>query len=499
MTIVLVLCLGGLTFSTQEMPGLVVSPMGSLTGQAACNFRLEDMDGDGVLDVVLPEVVYFQREDRFPLEARAPFPASALRGRMDLWGGAAYVAAPGHVRRFRWDGERWLMVEDMPCEWPPSLERERTRNGGAAEWDGPGFMDFLHDMDGDGAPEIVLVSPAGVHSLGLVEDRYVERAVWPVLPSLALLPGEAPALWPKTSRSLTFLPRAMSCRLVIESGRIRVLRRNPLPSGEAVTHEKTWTWTPSEFGLSAPNRVEDATPPMPYYIRACRLNEDDETDYAGGVYQPTKSMTISAAVWLFRASLDGGASFFTRRGLCFPGYRNPYALLDFDGDGDKDIVCNDVPWLSSGVKEVASRLSTSRKLEHQIRVYLQVPGGFSEAPALVRIAQIQLEKPPLFQGPMFRAYRRGEVIDITGDFNGDGYKDLLVRERLGRLRVYLAEGFRFSSEPAAELPMEGNARFAVADVDGDGRGDIVFYSDSSPEGGQRDRQTWVAFSREAGL
>ena len=56
-TIVLALCLGGLTFSTQEMPGLAVASVGPLTGKASCNFRVEDMDGDGNADVVLSDNV----------------------------------------------------------------------------------------------------------------------------------------------------------------------------------------------------------------------------------------------------------------------------------------------------------------------------------------------------------------------------------------------------------------------------------------------------------
>ena len=74
---------------------------------------------------------------------------------------------------------------------------------------------------------------------------------------------------------------------------------------------------------------------------------------------------------------------------------------------------------------------------------------------------------------MFERYQAAELMNITGDFNGDGYRDLAVRERADRLAIYLAAGFGYPSRMDTAVSIPPAAQFGVADVNADGRSDIV--------------------------
>ena len=60
-----------------------------------------------------------------------------------------------------------------------------------------------------------------------------------------------------------------------------------------------------------------------------------------------------------------------------------------------------------------------------------------------------------------------------GDFNGDGRCDLLVQDRPDSLSVYLSTGEAFAPEPAMILSQQDILAFGIADVNGDGRSDVV--------------------------
>jgi hypothetical protein len=64
----------------------------------------------------------------------------------------------------------------------------------------------------------------------------------------------------------------------------------------------------------------------------------------------------------------------------------------------------------------------------------------------------------------------------TGDFNGDGTADVLLRDNAGRLAVQLYQGFTLLQSGVVGR-MSGNwSVAAVADFNGDGRADILFHN-----------------------
>lgn len=82
---------------------------------------------------------------------------------------------------------------------------------------------------------------------------------------------------------------------------------------------------------------------------------------------------------------------------------------------------------------------------------------------------------------MFSEYQNGGLIDVTGDVDGDGKHDLVVRTHPDQLSIFLNDNLAFNEKPDRRLPIPREARFRVADVDGDGRSDIVIFGGEALE------------------
>ena len=95
---------------------------------------------------------------------------------------------------------------------------------------------------------------------------------------------------------------------------------------------------------------------------------------------------------------------------------------------------------------------------------------------------------------MFREYRNGELVNLSGDLNGDGRRDLVAKTRPDLLSIFLSRDTTFSKSADRTLPLPEHTRFGVADIDADGRSDIVVYSDPAPDTNEQ-AKTLVYFSR----
>lgn len=145
------------------------------------------------------------------------------------------------------------------------------------------------------------------------------------------------------------------------------------------------------------------------------------------------------------------------------GFRPPF--YDLNADGRPDIVM-----VQMKNKPMASRSFIEAALSESIAWILtvrlsQAGKGYRDRPdAKLELLAI----PPVFDDV-------GSIIDLRGDFNGDGRPDVLVRRRLTQLNLYLSvESDRLFSRNCSleiEAPRKGDKM--VTDLNADGISDLV--------------------------
>ncbi len=471
--------LAALAFWGQDVPGLRVGQVRPFSGEALTNYRQSDFNGDGNVDLLLPGRMLLQVDGGFPEDAVVPLPDWGGASGVDVWQDKLFFRLSGRLAVLRWDNGAWDREIEQALDWPGNaVESEFVpMQSQSGPW--PGRRErFLHDLDGDGTPEIVL---AGTGSLELFARRgalYAHALSLPILPRLRLAHAAHVQVWPEEARRLTFPIREMSCRLFVDGATVCVLSREeapqaPLQPGTAYRigrgglvrgEEDTWRYEVRETAFSEV---------LPGHLRPCRLNGDDAIDYAGGRWESSEGGALPSLVYETWATLDSGKTFFVRRAHAFQGHQPHSSFLDYDGDGDVDMLTESTTVLLGGPREAIERYLTGRSLEHVIRVYPQEDGAFLRQPSLTHTARIQLEQAPVSNGPMFMRYQNGELINFTGDFNRDGWRDLALQDRLGRLAFFLGGEGGLPSRPHMTIPLPDGALFRVADVNGDGRSDIV--------------------------
>ena len=209
----------------------------------------------------------------------------------------------------------------------------------------------------------------------------------------------------------------------------------------------------------------DRTPALPSYMQPCRLNADETIDYAGGTWDFEQTSAIPMPVHTTSVTTGAGAEIQHRRAVFF----RPHTLfVDFDGDGDLDMVTEETELYNGGAREIISRLLTARQVKHTVAVFAQdAQGGFDTA-LVRRTFTLNLPQPPFRNDAVFQDYQNAQLINCTGDFNGDGYRDFAVRERSRTLSVYLSQNKEYGRKPNVVVDVgDGDGYVGLVDVDGD--------------------------------
>ncbi|HEX72473.1 MAG TPA: hypothetical protein ENN65_04070, partial [Candidatus Hydrogenedentes bacterium] len=450
------IALGAVTFWCQDLPGLRATFVKDAIGQAVLNCRQADLDGDGALDLIFPHEVIFQRDGGFPEEARRPLPRFPDRQALDVWDDMIFYQLAAGLVVFQWRDDDWQMTlkQDMP--WP-AVEHPLGWTVRLEE-DSPTtrvFQRFLHDFDDDGFPEIVAVNEEGVHVYKHNDEAYVFCGHLSILPPLRLAQMPPQRVWPPTARRIALPARHMTCRLFMEGPRITILQRDDAPDMSAARHRQ-FVYRVSLDENCAPTTAvpeEQVSEYIPGHMRPCRLNsliasefhpeisENGMTDFAGGRWEFSQGGPYPKTIYETWATLDGGRTFHVRRTPSLSGFRPHSSFVDFDGDGLLDMVTESLLLTEGGWWDTALRILSRRAVDIEISVYRQTGGGFVREPTLQFRTRIHLSRPPVFNDLMYQRYHAGELINITGDFSGDGWRDLLVCDRPDRIAVYLAAGY----------------------------------------------------------
>ncbi|MEA3364785.1 MAG: VCBS repeat-containing protein, partial [Candidatus Hydrogenedentes bacterium] len=227
-----------------------------------------------------------------------------------------------------------------------------------------------------------------------------------------------------------------------------------------------------EGGWTARLVEEQQTAPMSASMRPCRLNDDDTIDFAGGDFQFKPESLLHAPVYDTLASTDGG---HTTQFVRSTSFRPSCSFVDFDGDGRLDMVTECSGLFAGGVRETVARFMSAHAIDHRLRVHLQDENGrFPGTPDIEGTFRISFGKVPARSGERFNRYVASELIDVTGDFDADGIHDAVVHRDEHCIRVFRGTRKGFSSKSLMAAQTQDHWRFAVDDVDGDGRSDLVF-------------------------
>lgn len=482
---------GGLSWEEDAIAGLWSGEAHRLSGSMQTNFRHADIDGDGAPDLVLPDKVLVQRGGRFPAEAGQPIPGAASSPLADVWDDALYLLHRDGAVVCVWENGELKEGRRYGAAWPQSFlsaEFDGLDSGGRGA---ARRRRYLIDLNGDGAPEIVAPVQLGVAVFGFSDGAVVERGRLDVFPPARVtLPPDRP-LWPAAERAVALPSRHMSCLYTVEEGAILTIEER----GAGAEPTSVYAITRHLFTLDGGQVLTRGAAEFVREVRAprwaqpCRLNDDGVVDFAGGrtYFSDTTAIAMPLYETYVDTGTDAGAQTFRSRFL------EPHCLFtDINGDGRLDMIAEHTRLFEGGLQDTLVRTMTSRTIDHTVAIHLQAEDGrFPAAADMAVSCTIRLDSAAYKSGPMMSRYRDGRLVNALGDFNGDGLRDLAIQDAPDRIAIWLNAGGRFVLQPETG-PGRRDAGFAVTDVDGDGRSDIVF--SPAAAGGT----ATVYFTRDAG-
>lgn len=463
------LSVGALAFWTQEVPGVEVGGVSLLSGEPLVDFRHLDADGDGFQDLLLGDTVLLQREGGFLAENAVALPPLPDPSALDVWKGRIFVRALNRLILLSYDGGAWNFDLDQEIAWPASDDLvDRALDGSVY------LMDrFLSRVDEDPYPVILIPSIKGLAVYTWAGEAYAPAGVLDVFPAAVVAHLPTTTLWPASNRSISFPVRQMSCQVSFDGDIIRVLTRE---EERDTLRYRTRTHQISR-GEGLPFDValvsETLSPPVPEFVRPCRLNQDGILDFAGYQWNLGSATGLSAPIEETWVSLDGGESFSKHRTAVVQGFRPRCLFVDMEGDGDLDLIGEATDLFSGGPRETITQAIMRSSIDHRISLFAQEQGVIGERPAAECLARIDLDQPLIKSGLRYLRYQSGDLVDLSGDFDGDGRKDLILNARRDTLSIYLATKEGFLPKPSLELSIPANARFYCYDLNVDGRSDLL--------------------------
>lgn len=461
---------GAVSFVETPVPGVRVDGVDPLSGRPHTNFRLADIDDNGEMDLLLPDGVLLQQDGKYHDSGSYAYPNVDGRIAIDFDGDTLYIRSSGGLETFRLGNEGWESLSTQEIQWPRDSQRQldRSENSDAAGY--LPFGGFLFDLDGMAPPEIVVVASEGVHVYRRIDGAFRLWGVLDVIPAKVLGAVPGVKIWPAIQRRLYFPEQHMFARIFLERDRVTVIRRRELEDENIRFRTERYALEKDET-LNVTLLSTQETNAMPNFFRPRRLNDDDTIDYAGGDWRYTDATPFQVPVFHTQATVDNGQTFHRIRTQSF---RPRCSFVDFDGDGDIDMVTESTGLFDGGIRETVTRFFSHRSINHEVQVYLQdALGHFSRTPDIRHRFTVELDDVPYRSENLLQRYQAGELIDVTGDFDADGYRDIAVHATPNRLNIYLNRRNRFVRKPDASVAMKSHWRFGIADVDGDGRSDIV--------------------------
>ncbi len=465
------LTLGQIHFDDAPLPGVVIGNVTPFTGSVSTNYLQADINQDGETDLLLPDSLLLQRNGAFDTSAPIPFPPVSPGTDVDTFDGALFYKSPNQLSIFRFSEGAWVLSWQQTLDWPEEQSSFLPMNGKSNSLF---FRRFASDIDGDGTPELVATDHRGIHLFRRIDKAYVAAGVIDFPSNISIGRSAPRPIWPEDQRRVAFPEQQMSFRFVIERGAIQTVaireRRND--ANRYGIQQRTLTLGDTGvFEAGAPRSV--ISEPLPSHLRPCRLNDDDVLDYAGGRWLRSESGPIPTPLFELWATLDGGRTFYIQRAAAYTQFRPHCSFVDFDGDGDMDMVMESAEWPRGSLREQLNKFLTDATVRHIIKIYQLDGGVYSRDPAIELAVEIDLGSPPMRPGIMLSRYEAGTIFNITGDLNGDHFRDLLVRTGPETLAIFIADGWAgFRNRPQWTDSVARSSDVLVADLNGDGLSDL---------------------------
>lgn len=474
----LFLCLGAsLDFWSQDIPPLRASAARPLSGDPVLNCRRADLDADGSIDLIFSHGVALQRNGGFPADAFVPFPTLTTEADIDQWGPHLYIREANGLRVLRQQGNAWDTVAEYEVVWPPSEGLDPTVWQRGTNENHANLHPFLHDVEDDGVPEVIALSARGIHVYRLTGGEYVCAGPYGVLPAMRLAMGTPQPVWPPSARHLSFPVQEMACRANFDRAAVSLLTQESMDDGRTRFTLTRYPHLLADAPGEAPGAGQvTVTQPLPAHLRPCRLNGDAAIDYAGLRWDTSPPAPLPVPLLELWVTLDAGATIRRERMRLPQGYQPASVFTDVDHDGAVDLITENSGLFEGGPREAALRLQTQAAVGHELSVFRQTPQGFSKTPLFTHRLRIQLSAPPGREPAALRRYQAGGLVNLAGDFDGDGHNDIAVRDRPDRIALYRWQDDHFSAAPDAIIPLTYDVPFVVDDLNGDGRSDIITLS-----------------------
>ena len=459
--------LGGLVFQEQEIPDFYASSGVVLTQQKPLGEMPCDLNQDGKQDLFLSQRIMLQIDGIYPESGYVDLPELPNQSKLQIWNNQLFVKHLKGVQQYQWGSGAWTLLQDHPINW--------ADNGPVfpVEAGEPEIEPFLHDFNGDTVPEVVALTNNSIVVYAMVNGSFTEKLEAIILPEIVVEMPDAPRLWPAEERRYAHPGRHMGTNIAFEGDVVRVYERTRVPGDKRKF--TVWAYRLNiETGTVEQLGMLKETAILEPRMRPMALNDDDTLDVFFYKREYTTSSAMPAPIQVIRASLDGGESWYSFHARHLPNTVCIPMNVDINGDGLVDIVQERVKHFDHGIRESLTAMLTRKKIEHEVAIYLQDEQGFPKQPSYTLPFEFEFEKPPIRNDATFYDYTLGLRLSLVGDFNGDGWKDIAVQEKLDKIEI---RDIR-SQEKLGEITLAAHRAWDTVDVNGDGLCDIYM-----PDGG----------------
>jgi len=444
-------------FAEQPLPGLEIGSRVFPAALATVNTQIADIDEDGTPDLVLPSGVWLQRGGIYPKSLALPLPDRKQCEVVHAETGRLYGYGADRLACYSLFAGKWRE------EWTAGIATSRNPD--------INLTPLFNDFDGDGHAELIVPQDDAlfVYRVSQSAQKLAELPVFtPIRPRL----NSVNNLWISLAQAPVGTVATRDFRIEFETPTLST--REALHVGERRIEYRFITYTPERDpsgGFSCPVSDTWTSAALPDVMTPYRSARDRAIAFAGARVIRSGTARLGDAITEVLLVSRSDLAIQSIRTKAPPAF---LALADFDGDGDADLLTQANNLTAGPPREALMRLASARSLRHSFFVHVRDADGRFDPQARESLTiTINLGTPAFDDGPRWQAYRQGALSSVSADFSGDGRADLAASTGEGSLAIWINHEGVFQHKPDSILSVADHSTFAHADVDRDGRADLV--------------------------